>query len=137
MVKTPKIYFLDTGLCTYLTSYETSKTLMNSAFAGHIFETYVISEIIKSYYNKGILEPTIYFYRDKNMQEIDLIIEKDATLYPIEIKKYTNFEVRDMKSFNVLSKLKDIKVGSGAIICMHKELLKLKDGNYIIPINYL
>ncbi len=137
MVKTPKIYFLDTGLCTYLTSYETSKTLMNSAFAGHIFETYVISEIIKSYYNKGILEPPIYFYRDKNMQEIDLIIKKDTTLYPIEIKKYTNFEVRDMKSFNVLSKLKDIKVGSGAIICMHKELLKLKDGNYIIPVNYL
>lgn len=64
-------------------------------------------------------------------------IEKDATLYPIEIKKYTNFEVRDMKSFNVLSKLKDIKVGSGAIICMNKELLKLKDGNYIIPVNYL
>lgn len=137
MVKTPKIYFLDTGLCTYLTSYETSKTLMNSAFAGHIFETYVISEIIKSYYNKGILDPPIYFYRDKNMQEIDLIIEKDATLYPIEIKKYTNFEVRDMKSFNVLSKLKEIKVGNGAIICIHKELLKLKDGNYIIPVNYL
>ena len=64
-------------------------------------------------------------------------IEKDTTLYPIEIKKYTNFEVRDMKSFKVLSKLKDIKVGNGAIICMHKELLKLKDCNYIIPVNYL
>lgn len=110
---------------------------MNSAFAGHIFETYVISEVIKSYYNKGILEPPLYFYRDKNMQEIDLIIEKDATLYPIEIKKYTNFEVRDTKSFNVLSKLKDVRIGKGAIICMNKELLKLKDGNYVIPINYL
>ena len=137
MVKTPKVYFLDTGLCTYLTSFETSKTLMNSSFAGHIFETFVISEIIKSYYNKGIFEPPIFYYRDKNMVEIDLVIMKDRTLYPVEIKKYTNFNVSDMKSFSALNKIKDVKVGKAGIICMNSELTKLKNGNYIIPVNYL
>jgi predicted AAA+ superfamily ATPase len=137
VVKTPKVYFLDTGLCTYLTSFETAKTLMNSSFAGHIFETFVISEIVKSYYNVGILEPPLFFYRDKNMVGIDLLIAKDTTLYPIEIKKYTNFEVKDIKQFNVLKKNKDIKVGNGGLICMNRDLLKLNDGNYIIPINYI
>ena len=137
MIKTPKIYFLDTGLCTYLTSFETTKTLMNSSFAGHIFETFVISEIVKSYYNAGILEPPIFFYRDKNMVEIDLLIVKDATLYPIEIKKYTNFDVKNMKQFNILKKNKDINVGIGGLICMNSDLLKLNDGNYVIPINFL
>ena len=137
LVKTPKIYFLDTGLCTYLTSFETAKTLMSSSFAGHIFETFVISEIIKSYYNIGIINPPIYYFRDKNKVEIDLIIEKDRTLYPFEIKKYTNFDVRDIRQFKVLEKINDIKVGKGGLICMNKELLKLKDGNYIIPINYI
>ena len=137
MVKTPKIYFLDTGLCTYLTSFETSKTLMNSSFAGHIFETFVISEIIKSYYNRGVLEPPIFYYRDKNMVEIDLVIMKDRTLYPIEIKKYTNFNSGDMKSFKMLSRVKDAKIGCGGIICMNSELTKLENGNYIIPVNYI
>ena len=137
MIKTPKIYFLDTGLCTYLTSFETTKTLMNSSFAGYIFETFVISEIVKSYYNAGILEPPIFFYRDKNMVEIDLLIVKDTTLYPIEIKKYTNFDVKNMKQFNILKKNKDINVGIGGLICMNSDLLKLNDGNYIIPINFL
>ena len=134
-IKTPKIYFLDTGLCTYLASFETTQTLMNSSFAGNIFETYVISEIIKSYYNNGITNPTIYYYRDKNMVEIDLLIVKDGTIYPIEIKKYTNFDTRDMNQFKVLDKIKDIKIANGGIICMSKELLKLKNGNYIIPVN--
>lgn len=137
MVKTPKIYFLDTGLCTYLASFETSKTLMNSSFAGHIFETFVISEIIKSYYNRGVLEPPIFYYRDKNMVEIDLVIMKDRTLYPIEIKKYTNFNSGDMKSFKILSRVKDAKIGCGGIICMNSELTKLENGNYIIPVNYI
>lgn len=135
VIKTPKIYFLDTGLCTYLASFETTQTLMNSSFAGNIFETYVISEIIKSYYNNGITNPTIYYYRDKNMVEIDLLIVKDGTIYPIEIKKYTNFDTRDMNQFKVLDKIKDIKIANGGIICMGKELLKLKNGNYIIPVN--
>jgi predicted AAA+ superfamily ATPase len=86
-VKTPKLYFLDTGLAAYLTKWNTSDVLKNGAMAGAFFETFVISEIIKSYCNKGVLEPPLYFYRDKNMNEIDLLIEDNGTLYPLEMKK--------------------------------------------------
>ena len=71
------------------------------------------------------------------MVEIDLIIMNDRTLYPIEIKKYTNFNVGDMKSFVALNKIKDMKIGKGGIICMNRELIKLENGNYIIPVNYI
>ena len=87
-IKTPKLYFLDTGLAAYLTKWNTPDVLKNGAMAGAFFETFIISEIIKSYYNKGIFEPPIYFYRDKEMNEIDILIENGGTLYPIEIKKH-------------------------------------------------
>lgn len=85
-VKTPKLYFLDTGLAAYLTRWNTPDVLKNGAMAGAFFESFVISEIIKSYYNKGIVEPPLYFYRDKDMNEIDLVIEENGTLYPLEMK---------------------------------------------------
>lgn len=89
-VKTPKLYFLDTGLAAYLTRWNTPEVLqagaMAGAMAGAFFETFVIGEILKSYYNIGILDAPIYFYRDKEMNEIDLIIEDSGTLYPLKIK---------------------------------------------------
>lgn len=136
-IKTPKVYFLDTGLCAYLTKWTTSETLMHGAMAGHFFETYVISEIVKSFYNNGIIDPPLYYYRDKDMVEIDLIIESDGIVYPIEIKKYTNYNKNDISNFSVLEKLKDIKVGTGGIICMHEKLIKIDEKRYIIPINYI
>lgn len=86
VVKTPKLYFLDTGLAAYLTKWTTPEVLKNGAMAGAFFENFVLSEIIKSYYNQGITEPPLYFYRDKDMNEIDLLIEDGGMLYPIEIK---------------------------------------------------
>ncbi len=86
LVKTPKCYFLDTGLASYLTSWPTSETLMNGAQSGAIFETYVVSEILKSYYNHG-KEPNLYYYRDIDQKEIDLLLIKGDKIYPIEIKK--------------------------------------------------
>ncbi len=81
-VKTPKLYFLDTGLAAYLTRWNTPDVLKNGAMAGAFFESFVIAEVIKSYYNKGIVEPPLYFYRDKDMNEIDLVIEENGTLDP-------------------------------------------------------
>lgn len=137
MVKTPKIYFLDTGLCVFLTKWDSYRTLMDGAMSGSIFETYVISEIIKSYFNEGITDPPLYYYRDKDMVEIDLLIEKDNTLFPVEIKKYTNYNGHDVKKFQVLNKIKSVKIGSGGVICMYDNLVPLIDNNYIIPINYI
>lgn len=136
-IKTPKVYFLDTGLAAYLTKWNTPDVLKNGAMAGSFFESFVISEVIKSYYNKGILEPPIYFYRDKEMNEIDLIIEDGGTLYPIEIKKHADPTKKDIEAFNMLDKIPDIKRGSGGVVCLYDNLITLKDNDRVIPIKFL
>ena len=136
-VKTPKLYFLDTGLAAYLTRWNTPDVLKNGAMAGAFFESFVISEIIKSYYNKGIVEPPLYFYRDKDMNEIDLVIEENGTLYPLEMKKHADPQKKDMDAFNLLDKIPGIKRGPGGVICLYDRLITLKGNDRVIPINYL
>lgn len=136
-IKTPKLYFLDTGLAAYLTKWNTPDVLKNGAMAGAFFETFVISEIIKSYYNKGILEPPIYFYRDKEMNEIDVLIENGGTLYPIEIKKHADPKRSDIDAFDLLDKISNIKRGAGGVICLYENLLTLKNDDRVIPINFI
>lgn len=134
-VKTPKIYFLDTGLVSYLTKWKNKDVLEAGNMAGNFFENFVIVEIIKSYYNSGDLRPPIYFYRDKEKREIDLIIEQNGILYPLEIKKSAN-PTKDMVSnFKTLEKAG--KIGEGGIICMYDKLINLDEKNKIIPYNYL
>lgn len=134
-VKTPKIYFLDTGLVSYLTKWKNKDVLESGSMAGNFFENFVIVEIIKSYYNTGELRPPIYFYRDKDKREIDLIIEQNGKLYPIEIKKSANPSKDMIENFKVLDKVKE--VGEGAIICMYNRIYNLDEKNKVIPFNYL
>lgn len=136
-IKTPKLYFLDTGLAAYLTKWNTPDVLKNGAMAGAFFESFIISEIIKSYYNKGILELPIYFYRDKDMNEIDLLIESNGTLYPIEIKKHADPRKKDVDAFSLLDKIPGIKRGSGGVICLYDRLITLRGEDKVIPVNYL
>ena len=136
-VKTPKLYFLDTGLAAYLTKWNTPEVLKNGAMAGAFFETFVISEIIKSYYNKGILDLPLYFYRDKDMKEIDLIIEDAGMLHPIEIKKHADPSVKDISAFSVLDKIANVKRGAGGVVCLYDRMMTLKDNDRIIPISML
>lgn len=136
-VKTPKLYFLDTGLAAYLTKWNTPDVLKNGAMAGAFFETFVVSEIIKSYYNRGILELPIYFYRDKDMREIDLLIEDGGVLYPLEMKKHADPSKKDIDAFSVLDKIPGVKRGSGGVICLYDKLISLQSDDKIIPINYL
>lgn len=136
-IKTPKLYFLDTGLAAYLTKWTTPDVLKNGAMAGAFFESFVISEIIKSYYNKGVLEPPIYFYRDKDMNEIDLLIEEGGTLYPIEIKKHADPTKKDIQAFDVLDTLSGIQRGPGGVVCLYDNLVTLKGNDRIIPIKYI
>ena len=137
VIKTPKVYFLDTGLAAYLTKWNTSDVLKNGAMAGAFFESFVVSEIIKSYYNKGVLEPPIYFYRDKDMNEIDLIIEDAGVLHPIEIKKHADPSKQDIKAFKLLDKIPNISRGEGGVVCLYDNLISLTDMDRIIPIKYL
>ena len=136
-VKTPKLYFLDTGLAAYITRWNSPDTLKNGAMSGAFFESFVIGEIIKSYYNKGIAEPPLYFYRDKDMNEIDLIIEENNTLYPIEIKKHADPKKRDVAAFNLIDKISGVSRGQGGVVCMYDKIITLKDNDKVIPINYL
>ena len=132
IIKTPKLYFLDTGLCTYLTKWLTPDSLMMGAMAGAILETYTVAEILKSYLHNG-REPAMYFYRDANQNEVDIIIEENGALYPVEIKKTASPGENDYKSFRELTKLKK-KIGLGAVICLKGERTALSRGVVSIPV---
>ena len=136
-IKTPKIYFMDTGLVCFLVGWTSAQVAMNGAMSGGLFENFVVSEIIKSYYNAGHETEKIYFYRDKDKREIDLIIEKDNTLYPIEIKKSARPGIEMAKHFPVLSKLAGISVGQGCIICQCDKSSYLSDDVVALPIEYI
>jgi len=116
IIKTPKIYFLDTGLCSYLTKWTTPEALEAGAMSGAIFETYVVAEILKSYWHNG-QEANLYFYRDTDQKEVDLLIESNNTVYPIEIKKTATPSKTAVRSFDVLNKLNK-QIGHGAVICL-------------------
>ena len=133
IVKTPKIYFMDTGLCSYLTNWDNSQVLECGAMSGAIFETYVVSEIIKSYAH-NIKEPNIYYYRDKDKREIDVIIERNGKLYPIEIKKSSNPDKSAIKNFSVIS---EDNLGNGAVVCLAKEDYPITKNINAIPISYI
>ena len=133
LIKTPKLYFLDTGLVCWLLGWNTPQQMVNGAMWGHIFETFVFGEILKSYYNDGIVKPPLYYYRDKEKREIDLVIEQGGMLYPIEIKTSSDPNKSMVKSFEVLDKIPGKKRGAGAIICLAKERLPLMDDVWIVP----
>ena len=137
LVKTPKLYFIDTGLAAYLTKWNNPEVLEAGALSGHFFETYVISEILKSYTNAGETDPPLYFYRDKDQKEIDLIIEENGILHPIEIKKSASPNPGMINSFSVLQKFTTKQVGSGGVVCFYDSLLPIDEKNYIVPVQYL
>ena len=136
-VKTPKIYFLDTGLVAYLTRWNDAEVLKTGAMAGAFFETFVISEIIKSYCNMGILDLPLYFYRDRDGNEIDLLIEDSGSLYPIEIKKHADPDKSDVAGFKLLDKIPNIKRGQGGLVCLYDNLTTLQGNDKVIPISLL
>jgi predicted AAA+ superfamily ATPase len=130
-IKSPNMYFMDTGLAVYLTRWDNPKTLEVSAMSGKIFETYVVSEILKSYHNAG-KQPPIYYYRDADGKEIDIILEYNGTVYPIEIKKSGNPGKDAVKNFDVL-KNSGMLMGEGAVVCLYDNVLPLDKNNWIIP----
>lgn len=122
-VKTPKLYFTDTGLCAHLAGWTNPEALEAGAMSGAILETFVVMEIVKSYWNYGIEAP-LYFYRDKEKNEIDIIIETDGMLHPVEIKKTANPSKNDVRHFKLLES-PSRKCGQGAVICLASERVPL------------
>ena len=133
IIKAPKIYFMDTGLCSFLTNWTTPEVLETGAMNGAILETFVISEIIKSYHH-NLKHLNIYYYRDKDKKEIDLLIEQDGKLYPTEIKKTSSPNKRMIKSFSLIPK---DKLGTGAVICLSNIDFPIDKDNYAIPLSYI
>lgn len=137
VVKRPKIYFMDTGLACYLTRYLNSETLEVSAYSGHIFETYVVSLIVKSFANNGLnFKRYLYYYRDNNKKEIDLIIDYNNKLYPIEIKKSKKPDINYVKNFDVLNDTKKT-IGNGIVLCMIDKIYPIDKNNFCVPIEYI
>lgn len=135
LIKAPKIYFLDTGLCAYLTEWSSPETLEAGAMSGAILETFIFTEILKSYWHNGKRAP-VYFYRDKDKKEIDLLIVQDDTIYPLEFKKTANPNASTAQSFNVLEKFKK-SIGEGGVICLVQTILPITAGVNAIPVGYL
>ncbi|MDR1136214.1 MAG: ATP-binding protein [Clostridiales Family XIII bacterium] len=136
-VKTPKLYFLDTGLAAYLTRWNTAEVLKNGAMAGAFFESFVVSEVMKSYSNRGVLDLPLYFYRDRDGNEIDLLIEDGGVLYPIEIKKHADPRKSDVAAFRLLDRIPTAKRGIGGVVCMYDDLASLTENDKTIPIHML
>ena len=128
LVKTPKLYMLDTGLCSYLTRWPTPETLEAGAMNGAFFETWCISEILKSYWNAGIERPALTFFRDKDKHEIDLLIESNGSVFPVEFKKNSTPKSDDARHFGILEK-RGISVNKGALVCTCPEILPVPNRN--------
>ncbi len=136
-IESPMLYFLDTGLVCYLLKWTTKETLQNGAMSGQILETYAVSEIVKSFKNKGIHEIPIYFYRDKDMKEIDLIVVDQDKLYPIEIKKAMNPVKSMAKNFSVLKRAIGFVVDKEMILCLIERNTYLSDNLLAYPIKLI
>jgi hypothetical protein len=137
IIKMPKIYFYDTGLVCYLCKWNTPEALRDGAQAGNIFETYAVAEIVKSYANAG-QDTRMYFYRDTNGKETDLLFWENGTLYPIEIKRTATPKASDISHFRILkTAFPNMKIGTGGLICTYERLSSLDKDNKIIPLNYI
>lgn len=132
LVKTPKLYFYDTGLVCHLTRWSSPEVLENGAMNGAVLENYVVSEIAKTWLNSG-KEPYMYYYRDKDTKEIDVILEHDGILNPIEIKKTSNPGTELTRVFSLLDKA-SVPRGKGAVVCMKPKVGVIDRDNYIVPV---
>lgn len=135
LIKTPKLYFCDTGLCAWLSSWTSKDTLMNGAAAGHYFENYVVGEFLREY-AYGTEPANLNFYRDTNQKEIDFVIEQNGVLHPVEIKLSSNPDKRFIKAFSALEKTNKT-IGPGGIVCMTETPFPIDAANSFIPANII
>ena len=135
MIRTPKLYFCDTGLCAFLSSWTSPETLMNGAASGRYLENYVVLEMFRNgAYGKKKMN--LNFYRDTNQKEVDLVMEVDGRLHPFEIKRAASPDKRNIKAFSLLEK-SEKEVGAGGIICMAAKPFPIDAKNSLIPVNLL
>lgn len=135
LVKTPKLYFCDTGLAAYLSMWTSRDVLMNGASSGHFFENFVVGELMRNYCY-GDTKVNLTYYRDSNQKEIDIIIEENGILHPVEIKKGTSPDKSAVKSFGVL-RTSGCRVGTGLVFCMTDRVFPVDSENILVPVNII
>ncbi len=133
LVKTPKLYFLDTGLCAYLTEWSSPETLEAGAMSGAILETWILGELLKGFLHNGRRAP-FYYYRDKDKKEIDLLIIQDGTIHPLEFKKTASPARDTIRLFDTLERL-GMPIGSGGIICLVEDIVPFTRKYFAIPVS--
>lgn len=135
LTKTPKLYFCDTGLCAYLSMWLSRDTLMNGAVNGHYFENHVVMELVKHFaYARS--KANLTYYRDSNTKEIDVFLEENDNIHPLEIKKSALPDRREIKKYELLDKAM-LTRGNGGIICMCEEVIPIDQKNCFIPCNLI
>ena len=134
LTKTPKLYFMDTGLACHLSGWNTPEQLKRGAMAGHMFETFVVSEVLKSHMNAGRDPRNISFYRDSQKREIDLLIRDGKVMHPVEIKARANVRAEAVRNFEVLSSFTDYEVGFGNVICQTETPYMISGDVQAIPV---
>ncbi len=135
LVKRPKLYFLDTGLCAYLTEWSSPETLGAGAMAGAMLETYVLAEILKSWWHR-METPSLYYFRDKDGKEVDFLIARDGKYHPLEVKRSATPQrgwVGDLATLRERS----IPIGDGGVACLCPEYLPLGEGVYAVPVGLI
>ena len=135
VVKTPKVYFYDTGLVCYLVGWDNPKVAQNGAMSGGLLETFMISEIAKSYFNSGKDGRNLFFYRDRNQKEIDLLISAKASIYPVEIKKTAQPAAAMAKNFPALRQIQEMQAGT--VLCQCEKQMFLSESVQTVPLEYV
>jgi len=133
LLKQPKLYYMDTGLCAYLTEWTTPEALEAGSMSGAILETYAVGELLKSWWHQG-REPRLHFYRDKDCREIDVVVVQDRIVYPVEIKKSASPQAADLKAMSSLAST-GYKVGPGAVLCLSRQSLPLSQTIQALPVS--
>jgi hypothetical protein len=134
LVKTPKLYFLDTGLAAYLTDWSTPATLASGAMAGALLETHVLGEILKSFWHR-LAQPRLHYYRDRDGREIDLVLERDGRLHPLEVKRGALVRREWCEAFGALDRLGER--GEGGVVCLCAEIVPLSRLDAAIPVGVI
>ncbi|MBQ7626577.1 MAG: DUF4143 domain-containing protein, partial [Rhodocyclaceae bacterium] len=133
-IKSPKLYFMDTGLVCHLLGWTSPRVARDGAMSGALFETFVVAEILKSYFNDGRNANNVFFYRDERKREIDLVIRDGMTLHPVEIKKSASPQAADVRTFSVLEGMENTQVGAGAVICQTERAYSLRENVRAVPL---
>lgn len=136
IIKSPKVYFMDMGLCSYLCKMHDSKMLQDSCLSEALFETYVVSEIVKGFYNNNVNpQDYLFYYRDIDRKEIDLLYLHNGSLCPIEIKKNSN-PTKPNKNFGVLEKY-NMNILPGFVIDSASSIRAINEKVFVLPESFI